>query len=473
MIKASEKKYRRFRKEARQGNRYYYNETDILKNGAAAIDAVNAFLVKMGRNPLKSADNRIPTNWHRVLTDQKNGYLFTYPPQFDIKGLSDEQLERFWDTLGEDYKEIIQQLGRDASNTGRAWLHYRYEEETAPLEYWYVDALDAMPVYDESGLKPKLKYMIYPYDKFNESTGQYKTRYEVWSDSEVIYMEQAKSAIDIQEIEPECLPDGQWHREIHSYGEVPFIEFPNNSGRKSDLIMYKRLIDAVDKLVSGFANDIDDIQEIIWVIKNYAGEQSDYEYDDDGNQIEKEVDLLQRLKTKKYAHVDGDGGIDAVRGEVPYEARGRMLDILIDQLYKSAMAVNPNPDHAGNQSGVYIDFLYSLLELKAGLMETQFRPALTHFVKVVLRHLGLPEDQRIEQIWTRNKPRNDLETAQIITMTPDTVMSSETKTKVHPLVEDWQEEREKVKEEQKKKQDDVLDQWGQMHPDMTAAGERE
>ena len=39
----------------------------------------------------------------------------------------------------------------------------------------------------------------------------------------------------------------------------------------TNLPLYRDLIDAYDKVVSGFANDMEDVQEVIFVIKNYGG----------------------------------------------------------------------------------------------------------------------------------------------------------------------------------------------------------
>ena len=33
---------------------------------------------------MRSADNRIATNWHRIITDQKIGYLFSFAVQVDV-----------------------------------------------------------------------------------------------------------------------------------------------------------------------------------------------------------------------------------------------------------------------------------------------------------------------------------------------------------------------------------------------------
>ncbi len=443
IIESSIKRHSDFIKQAEAGIRYYGNDNDVTKNGAAAISEVNSFLKTLGKNPLKSADNRIPTNWHKILVDQKAGYLFTYPPQYDVNNKSIN--ESILDALGEDYEKVVKQLAIDASNTGRAWLHYWYQEGQ-PFEYWFISPMQVVPIYDDSSVKSKLKYLVRQY-QFTDAAGNSKTRYELWDDMQVCYLERTANAES--EINFETLPDGQYNIIPHGYGEIPFVEFRNNESCVGDLVMYKRLLDAIDKLISGFANDIDDIQEILWVIKNYAGELSEIVYDKDGNEVQQKIDIKQKLKAQKYIFVDADGGVDTLHNEVPYEARGRFLDILTEQLYISAMAVNPNPEKTGNQSGVYIDFLYSLLELKAGLMETEFRASFRRLVRAILRYLGKPVDTTVNQTWTRNKPRMDKEIAEIINSTPDDIMSRRTKTKVHPLVEDYQEELKQIAKEAK------------------------
>ncbi len=38
-----------------------------------------------GKDPLRSADNRIAHNFHQILVDEKASYMFTYPVIFDIE----------------------------------------------------------------------------------------------------------------------------------------------------------------------------------------------------------------------------------------------------------------------------------------------------------------------------------------------------------------------------------------------------
>ena len=455
--------YQRMKKQAEQGYAYYGNDDQIKHTGAAAINEVNAFLKLKGSSPLHSADNRLSMNRHRVVVDQKIGYMFTVPPQFDLSAddadtKDDTTLKSVNDAIGTQWAKVIRQLGTDSSNTGRAWLAYWQDNVTKKFDYWFINPLTCVPIYDRSTIKKKILYLIRVYG-FNDGNGNPVTRFEVWSDKQVAYLIKPEATASKTEpaIDYETLPNGNWNIQPHKYGRVPFIEFRNNAHAISDLIMYKDIIDALDKLISGFANDCDDIQEILWVIKNYRGDEEVPVYDkdgkelldSDGNPIMRPVDIPQMMKLKKFVTVSDDGGVEAIHGEIPYEARSKFRDILNDEFWIAAMAVDPKPDTAGNQSGIYIDYLYGLLELKSGLLETEFRASIDEFLKAVLHHIGADENKQFVQTWKRTKPQNNTEISQIIAQTDSNVMSDETKTKVHPLITDWQAERAQIEKEQK------------------------
>ena len=477
--------YQRMKAQAEDGFKYYDNHGRIKETGAAYVDEVNSFLKHIGRSPLHSANNKISMNRHRVVVDQKIGYLFSAPPQFDLpaddtESGDDTTLKTVNDTIGTQWPKVIKQLGTDASNAGRAWLTYWQDNDTGKFDYWFVNPLTCIPIYDRSTVKKRLLYLLRAY-AYNDDNGKPVTRYEVWSDTQVCYLIKpedrggAKAIINFEE-----LPDGTWNIQSHNYGRIPFIEFRNNAHADNDLIMYKDIIDALDKLVSGFANDCDDIQEVIWVLKNYNGEKKVPVYDEDGkvvtdedgNPVMRPVDVPQMLKLKKFINVDKDGGVDKIQNEIPYEARQAFRNILNEEFWTSAMAVNPNPPSGtGNQSGVYIDYLYGLLELKGGLMETEFRDSIDEFLKAVLHYLSADETKQFGQTWKRTKPQNNTENATILSTLPDTVMSDETKTKNAPFVDDWQAERAQIDKEQKQKEQNLLDSMGQ-HTEPDGEGQK-
>lgn len=475
-IAETEKDYAYFKRTAQEGFDYYDNKDKIKRTGAAAIDEVNAYLKLIGANPLHSADNRIPMNRHRIVIDQKIGYMFTVPPAFDISSddhgtKNTDLLKKVNDIIGTQWAKVIKQLGLDASNTSRAWLAYWYDE-SGKFDYWFVNPLTVRPVYDCSTIKKKLQYLIRAYD-FIDEKGNPAIRFEVWDDKEVAYLIKSETSKDNKATQIDFeVKDGEYNIQPHRYGRIPFIEFRNNAHGTNDLIMYKDIIDALDKLVSGFANDVDDIQEIIWLIKNYSGDKYAPIYksdgsiatDKDGNALQRPVDRKQMIKAQKILDVGADGDAKPIQAEIPYEARKTFRDILNDEFWVSAMAVNPNPDKIGNQSGIFIDYLFGQLEEKAGLMETEFRSSIDEFLKAILHYLDADESEKFIQTWKRTKPQNNVEIADIISKTPDTVMSEETKTRVHPLIKDTDSERKKIEKEQKRHEQNTLDLLEQPPP---------
>ena len=66
------------------------------------------------------------------------------------------------------------------------------------------------------------------------------------------------------------------------------------------------------------------------------------------------------------------------------------------------MGVDPNPENFGNSSGVALKYLYSLLELKAGMMETQFRSGFDKELNEVYLRLRISRLQALQtqiELW--------------------------------------------------------------------------
>ncbi len=185
--------------------------------------------------------------------------------------------------------------------------------------------------------------------------------------------------------------------------------------------------------VPWFANDMEDVQEVIFVIKNYGGTDK--------------TEFMSDLKKSKLIKVEGDGGVDTIRAEIPFEARNAFLERTRRQIFVSGMGVDPNPENFGNSSGVALKYLYSLLELKAVMLETQFRSGFAELVRAICRLEGIAQPKRILQTWTRNMVQNDLETAQIAQQSVG-IISDRTILANHPWVDDAESEQKQLEKEQ-------------------------
>lgn len=417
--------------------RYYKNKNDILYQDKDNTDDTE--------NPLRNADNRIPSNFHGLLVNQKAAYLFTSPPLFDIGNKSSNEI--ITKTLGDAYAKTCKDLCINASNSGVAWIHLWINEEKK-IEYGVVDSKQVIPIWSSS-LNKKLIAVLRVYDKTDDE-GNSLNIYEYWTDTECYaFSKPANITID-ESLEIYAMFSTVNYDEgttdmtnsfKHDFGEVPFIPFFNNNIRVSDLDNIKCHIDIYDKVYSGFANDLEDIQEIIFMLTNY-----------EGTDLKTFLGDLKKYKTVKFdsSGADDRSGLSTLTIDIPVEAREKLLTITRKAIFEQGQGVDPEPQNFGNASGVALKYLYSLLELKSGLMETEFKLGFGRFIRMICRYLNMSVES-IVQTWTRTSITNDTELADIAAKSTG-VISQATILKNHPWVEDAEAEKKQLDKEKKEEE---------------------
>lgn len=431
-------------KQIRKAELYYQNENDILRKRNPVETKLKE---KDPDNPLRNADNRVSHPWHWLLVDQKAAYTMTVPPVFDVddKTLNDEITK----LLGDSFPKIAKDLCVNASNAGIAWLHvWKDEEYQNFFRYAVVDSKQIIPVYSKK-LNNQLEGVLRIYEDYNK-VGDTIVIYEYWNDEEcsVFSRQKNKTVDELEEYATFDIIDigtqetaGQTNTYQHDWEAVPFIPFRNNPAELSDLKKYKKLIDVYDKVYSGFVNDVDDIQEIIFVLTNYGGEDK--------------KEFLDDLKKYKMVKVEDDGqgakgGVETLAVDIPIEARNTILELTHNSIFLQGQGVDPQKDISNNNSGSALDYMYSLLELKASMLETEFRQGFAELVRFILKYSGKDSDGRIEQKWTRTSIKDDAQMAEIISKVAAN-SSQEAIARNNPLVEDPEKELEALRKE---KEDD-------------------
>ncbi|OYO51523.1 portal protein, partial [Lachnotalea glycerini] len=307
-----------------------------------------------------------------------------------------------------------------------------------------VDSKQIIPVWSKN-LKKKLQGVFRVYSDIDEDTGDKYTIYEYWTDNECqAYRRKASDTLDeglaIYNMFINAESGEEFANYQHGFNRVPFIPFRNNNIGTGDLDNIKRLIDVYDKVYSGFINDLDDIQELIFVLSGYGGESLN--------------GFLQELKKYKTIKVDGDEsnnpGVSTLSIEIPLEARKTVLDVTRKAIFEQGQGFDPQPENFGNQSGEALKFMYSLLEMKAGLMETEFKLGFAELIRAICEFYNI-ECKTIIQTWTRTSIKSDTEQAQICKDSVG-IVSTRTILKNHPLVEDADKELKYLQEEEEEKQ---------------------
>lgn len=414
--------------------RYYKNENDI-KTFDRFRD-VNSLREGSAKNPLRNADNRISHNWHGLLLNQKASYIGNVPPKFDAG--SSERNNHIKEVLGTKYKKVFTDLVINAGNSGVGWLHYWKEDGN--LKYMSVNPKECFPVFSNKG-DGDLDGFIRRYP-ITTPEGTEGVCYEYWDRHEVrVYIEKEKQLTPFNQFtvadthNPDLKENVNFY--VHEFqGSVPFIGFSNNKERINDLKNIKGLVDVYDKVYSGYVNDLDDIQQMIFILTNYGGQ----------NKEEFIKDLMYYKVVKVDQDEDSDpSGLDTMSIDIPVEARNELLKITQEQIFVLGQGVNPNRENMNGNSGIALKYLYSLLDLKCNMLEAEFMSALDEFIKVILKDKYPEEDIEkltIEQTWIRSAISDELEQAEIISRVA-VVSSDEAIAKNNPLVgENWEHELE-------------------------------
>ena len=417
--------------------RYYRNKNDILFYEKEKGE-------EKEKNPLRNADNRISHNFHGLLVNQKASYMFTYHPLFDVG--SEAGNEAVSELIGDQFPKICKSLCVQASNYTVAWLHY-WTDQDERLCYGVVDSRQVIPIWTDD-LDRKLSALLRTYRKVLDDGKTYVV-YEIWTDEACqSYCHEQNRSVDMllrYSINECCVVDIEQidgEKYEHELGRVPFIPFFNNDMNMGDLENTKKLIDVYDKTYSGFVNDLDDIQEIIFVLSGYGG-----------TDLTEFLSDLKKYKTVELDSSDDHPGLSTLTIDIPVEAREKILAMTRKEIFEQGQGIDPQPENYGNASGEALKFMYSLLELKAGLMETEFRIGFSEFIHVICDYLGI-NCKKITQIWTRNRIRNDSELADICARSVG-IVSNETIVANHPFTEDTQKEMKKLEKEKEKAQEEA------------------
>lgn len=428
------------KKKMVEGVNYYKAQHDILDhdfrvyyvNGEKYIDE-------------NKANNRVVNPFHRLLVQQKIGYIVGQPMALSAEDKKHEELIK--EVLGEKFNDTVVEWVKGASNKSREWLH-PFINEVGEFDYIIIPAEQIIPIYDTSYQKRLINIIRY-YTMEVVRDGKTVTRYkvELWDSEKVTFYIEDDNGNYVLDDTEEINPSYHWYSyntnnpndiKANSWGKVPFISLDNNSELISDLEPIKTYIDAYDKISSGYINDLEDIQLAIWILKGYEDENLSQ--------------FMKNLITFKAIKVEGEGDVDNKTLEIPIEAKKVMLDILEDKIYEIGQGVKMSTDKFGqNPSGVALKFLYSGLDLKANTMIRKLKKALQEFMWFITEYINRKNKTNYDHKtvkFTINKTMITNETEQIDNVQKSKgIISDKTAMANHPWVDDVEYEYEQMQKE--------------------------
>lgn len=405
-------KYRYFK----YGIDYYTGDnTEIMKRRKCVFNEVSNSLLDV---PYK-ANHKYPSGFFRIVVDQKVQYLLGNGVKAE-----DDVLEALDNATNGIYPFLIKSATA-ASQQGIQWA-YMYVDGGA-LKFALVDPENVAPVYKYG----KLNSVIYTFDEGDLSIA------EVWDAEKMQRYEKKKTDTDFEMVSThahyttiESFGGKKVSEQPHSFGMVPFVCLRNNQYSNSDLKDIKALIDIYDIISSDFANNIDDMQDAFFIIKNFGGESLSQ--------------FMSDLKQYKSIQVGDDGSVSAEQLEIPTEARKVFIEQLSKDIFKFAMAVDTTAISGGSITNVVIKAMFANLDLKCDKFEME----ITDYLNAMLEAINLYYSTSLASDYTFDRSMIVNRTEVLTELPKQTDLSIRTRLEANPLVQDADEEIKRLAEEE-------------------------
>lgn len=410
----------------RLGMDYYDGQQEILKKQRTAIG-------EDGRTKIiKNLPNaQLLDNQYKKAVDQKVNYLFSDLPTIKGEGENDPLAEKVSDLMDKRFLRTLNKIAKDTYNTGIAWL-YAYTDGK-DLMYKKLDPLEIIPIWEDNNHE-SLEAVIQLYTDTDFEMGREVEREQIrfFTDEKIRVYDLKGGGLELVEETGYIQNNNSWY----NFGRIPFIYFKAPT-EKSLVFEVKCLQDALNIILSNFQdNMLEDPRNTILVLKNYDGE--------DLGTFRQQLATYSTIKIEDY---DGTrGGVDTLEVHVNHENYETIIRLLKKCIKENCRIVDLDNDRGSNPNTLNIQAMYSDMELDANQLELEFSASLEYFMELVKQVYRL--DGKANISFKRNIMVNQESVVNMIRASMGLV-SEETLRAKHPLVEDAQEEEERIQRERK------------------------
>lgn len=360
---------------AKVGQRYYDAEHDIKNYRVFYFDANGALKEDKLRSNFK-----ISHPFFTELTDQEVQYMLSSKESFirsDIPELQQE-LDAYFNE-NEDFVSELYEILTDTIVKGTAYA-YAYKGENGHTSFQCADSMGVVEVRAKE-TQDNCDYVIYWYVERRSPDNKEVKRIQVWDKAQTYYYSQLGERIELDEAaevnpRPHILYTTGDDTYQDDYGIIPFFRMDNNRKQISGLRPIKDIIDDYDLMNAGLTNNIQDANEVLYVVKGFQGDNLD--------------ELMTNIKSKKHIGVDSDGGVDVQTFNIPTEARKIKMEIDEKNIFRFGMGVNTeNLKDTSATTSIAIKSAYSLLDLKCNRLEIRLKQFMRKLLKLVLAEINV------------------------------------------------------------------------------------
>ena len=369
-----------------------------------------------------SPNNRIVCNVAKYITDTATGYFLGQPVVYGCP--NDQYLAQLQDIMDyNDEQDHNAELAKGCSIKGSC-CEMLYLDEDAAIRIALLEPDDCLVIYPTGSEEPMgaIRRIV-----TEDKDGNRITRYEWWREDDVWYF----SAPDGGSLQLSGTEDHYWHG-------VPVVEYRNNDERMGDYESVIPMIDAYNRVQSNTANMYQYNDDAIMVLSHMGAATSN--------------DIVQ-IKEEGAISLANGGKIDWLLKDINDAGLEHYKDRLTRDIHALCGVPRLSDEQfAGNLSGVAISYKLWGLEQVTAIKERKFKRSLQRRAELITNILHITSNpaydyRDISIQFRRNQPQNLPELAEVVTkLAAD--LSRETRLKLLPVVNNVQDEIDKLKAEE-------------------------
>lgn len=400
------------------------NTTDTKYGNLYDYYIGNHKILRETKRDSTAPNNRLVNNMARYITDTATGYFVGQPVVYNSR--DEEFLGMVQDIFNyNDEQDHNMELAKNCSICG-SFFEMLYMDEEARIRLARVPAQSGIMICEtDSGFAEPMAFIrtILSEDKKGNSI----RKVEFWN----AYLVMRFRSVNGSRLNLEAVEEHYWQ-------DVPFVEYVNNEERTGDFEGVITQIDAYNRVQSNTANYFQyNDDALLKVLK--LGDVSSQD--------------IRDMKEKGAIILEDGGDVEWLLKQVDDTALENYKNRLKEDIHTMANVPHMcDESFGGNLSGVAISYKLWGLEQMCAIKERKFKKGLQRRIELItniLNVMGYSFDYRdIVPKFRRNKPQNDLETAQIVTMLAND-LSLETRLQMIPAVENVQDELDKLEAEKK------------------------
>lgn len=433
------------RKDQLDAEKYYNGDHDIKKAKRTMVGA-DGEPVEIKYLP----NNRIVDNQYAKMVDQIANYEMGQPITFDTDSTTSSG-KAFGDALADVFDKralrVLRTLTRRAVNEGLSWLYVWPQD--GQLRFTLFPASEVLPFWaDAEHTELDCAVRMYDVIEYNDREEREVVKHaEVYDGNGIhrfIYKDgHLKEDTDAPAVPYLTVTNGN-NIVGYNWQKMPLILFRANDRETPLLLKCKSLQDALNRLLSDFANVMEEnANKTILVIRNY-----------DGTNWQEFRKNLAASGIIFVRTVDGaDGGVETLTIEIDANNYKLAADLLKRAIIENCGGFDAKDERLNNNPNqMNIQSMYADIEMTGNALETEFSGAFENLMWFVKQHLkqtgkGDFEAEKADVIFNRDTMVNESEVIENCRNSVG-IISNETIVKNHSWVDDPTAELERIKKEQ-------------------------